>query len=203
MGMGSLSPRVKVGLVGAAVLVALITTASMNSKPEPSADRAPTPATDNTGPIDTPAEPTPEAVTPVEPPQKAAPESHSGKPSGKAVHIAWETSYDTAVKKAKKANKLIMIDFYTEWCSWCKVLDTTAYVDPEVVTESKNFINLKINGDEAPNLAMKYRITGYPTIAWIDSGGNVVDRIDGYPQGSNFADLMRSARSKYTGRASA
>ena len=29
--------------------------------------------------------------------------------------IAWETSYTTALAKAKAANKLMMVDFYADW----------------------------------------------------------------------------------------
>ena len=34
-----------------------------------------------------------------------------------------EGTLDDALKLSKESNKPIMIDFYTDWCGWCKVLD--------------------------------------------------------------------------------
>src|ERR1043166_2402006 len=33
-------------------------------------------------------------------------------------------SYKQALRKAGEAGKPLMIDFYTDWCGWCKKLDT-------------------------------------------------------------------------------
>lgn len=37
------------------------------------------------------------------------------------------------IKKNKaKEDKLIIVDFYTDWCGWCKKLDKETYADPEI-----------------------------------------------------------------------
>lgn len=44
------------------------------------------------------------------------------------VPVRWE-SIETAAAAAKKDGKLIYIDFYTDWCGWCKRMDATTYRD--------------------------------------------------------------------------
>ena len=37
----------------------------------------------------------------------------------------WEKARDLA----KESNKILIVDFYTEWCGWCKVMDKNTFSD--------------------------------------------------------------------------
>ncbi len=54
------------------------------------------------------------------------------------------------IKKNKvKENKLIIVDFYTDWCGWCKKLDSETYVDPEVIAlMNKYFYPVKFDAEQ-------------------------------------------------------
>ena len=43
-------------------------------------------------------------------------------------------SLEQALSQAKSDGKIVMVDFYTERCSWCKVLDQNTWTDAEVQT---------------------------------------------------------------------
>jgi len=38
-------------------------------------------------------------------------------------HVNWLYSYDEGLRKAKTANKIVLLFFYSDWCSWCDKLD--------------------------------------------------------------------------------
>jgi thioredoxin-related protein len=111
-----------------------------------------------------------------------------------AKDIKWEASYETALAAAKKSGKLLMIDFWTDWCGWCNRLDEDTYPDAAVVAQSKRMVNVKVDGDSGPgpDLVKKYAIRGYPTILFIDGNGEVFGRIVGYEPPEPFArDIKR------------
>ncbi|MCX6359301.1 MAG: thioredoxin family protein, partial [Armatimonadetes bacterium] len=67
--------------------------------------------------------------------------------SALAGGIAWARNYGAAQKEARRTGKLIMVDFYTDWCTFCKVLDRDVFTDPEVVAASRKFVNVKLNAE--------------------------------------------------------
>jgi thiol:disulfide interchange protein len=90
-----------------------------------------------------------------------------------------------------------MVDFYTDWCGWCKELDANTYTAREVIDESQHFVSVKVNAEKRTDLAQRYRVEGFPTILWVDSGGNELDRLPGYAESREFAQFMRDVHSKF------
>ena len=113
----------------------------------------------------------------------------------KAEEISFNTgSYSEVLKKAKSEHKIIMADFYTDWCIWCRQLDMKVYTDPSIADyANKNQINWKTDAEkgEGIDLAKKYKITGYPTLVFLDENGNEVDRIVGYFPAPDFIGVMK------------
>ena len=65
-------------------------------------------------------------------------------------------------------NKTVLVDFYAEWCGPCKTL---APVLDEVANEfSSNTDVVKVDVDEAGELAQKYGIRGMPTMLFFKNG---------------------------------
>lgn len=59
------------------------------------------------------------------------------------------------IKKNKvKEDKLIIVDFYTDWCGWCKRLDSETYKDPEVAAlMNKYFYPVKFDAEQQDSVA--------------------------------------------------
>ena len=111
--------------------------------------------------------------------------------------IRWEHRFDEAVKKARAAQKPIMIDFWADWCSWCHRLDQTTYVDPVVVKLSEDFIAVKVDtesGKKNQEIALRYNVATLPTITFITPGGRQILTLKGYQGPGQFPRTMETAR---------
>ena len=79
--------------------------------------------------------------------------------SAKSVHasgpINWMT-WDEAVKANQKTGKKIFIDFYTDWCGWCKKMDATTFSDPEVAKYiNENFYAVKFDAEQKEDIVFQ------------------------------------------------
>lgn len=95
------------------------------------------------------------------------------KPSRSAPKIIWQSSFEKALAAAKRTGKPIMVDFYADWCGPCKMLDRDVWTKAPVIRESRNWINVKVDGDKRTDLMRRYKIDGFPTIAFLKPNGNV------------------------------
>ena len=80
-------------------------------------------------------------------------------------------SLDQAIKTAKKQNKKIFIDFYTQWCGPCRNMAKNVFTLPEVGGfYNKYFVNLKIDAElpEYKAIVERFKIHSYPTYIYLD-----------------------------------
>jgi len=101
-------------------------------------------------------------------------------------------SYEEALTLAKVQNKLIFIDFYTQWCGPCKKLAKGPFLENEVGDfYNSNFINLKLDAEqEGLDAARTHKVVSYPTLVFINGDGTLVFK--GY--GRDGQSLIASAK---------
>ncbi|MBN1504315.1 MAG: thioredoxin family protein [Candidatus Eisenbacteria bacterium] len=105
--------------------------------------------------------------------------------------IQWMTDYETGLERARIERKPVMIDFYTSWCYYCKVLDAKTYKDPEVVRLSGQFVCIKINAERHRDLARRYRIAAYPIMVFLSRDGLEKTRVYGYQSGAALVKSLK------------
>jgi len=110
--------------------------------------------------------------------------------SATSYAIDWIYSFDNGLEQAKEQDKPIMIDFYSKSCSWCDVLDKKTYTDEEVNSLAEKFICVKIDVYKNRQVTNKYKIQGLPTIVFLNSEGEEIERIVGYRGPSAFVEIM-------------
>ncbi|MBN2042046.1 MAG: DUF255 domain-containing protein [Spirochaetes bacterium] len=128
----------------------------------------------------------------------------NSKPKESSVEsVKWE-SFDTGLIKAKEQKKSIVIDFYADWCHWCKVMDKETFSNKEVIKIlSENFIAIRLNTEKndkinymgmetTPNgLASAVGVKGLPTVLFMDKDGKPIDLVPGFIKPEMFTAILR------------
>lgn len=88
--------------------------------------------------------------------------------------IDWVASLEEAKKISMKNNKLILVDFTADWCSYCKVVDKKVFNDKNKIKLLDSFvifckIDCTKNSLESDLLLEKYSVSGLPTILILDT----------------------------------
>ena len=75
-------------------------------------------------------------------------------------------------EKVLRAEAPVLVDFYADWCGPCRAL---APVLEQLARENPNVKIVKVNVDENPELAMRYRVDAIPRLMVFKSGQSVAE----------------------------
>ncbi len=111
--------------------------------------------------------------------------------------------FNEGMKQAKISGKKILVDVYTDWCSWCKTMDTKTYADKKVSDYlSKNFIIIKLNAEANEQISYAGQtmspadfsrgmgVNGYPATLFLKSNGEAITLLPGYADADRFIHVL-------------
>lgn len=79
-----------------------------------------------------------------------------------------------------QANGLVMVDFWAVWCGPCRMIAPTV---EELAKEYAGSLKVgKLNTDENPEVASKYKIMGIPTIMFFKDGQKIDQVVGAVPK---------------------
>ena len=99
--------------------------------------------------------------------------------------IATNTSFDELLQ----SEKLVIVDFWATWCGPCRMLSPLLDV-VEAEMEDKVEV-VKVNVDDADEIAMRFRIMSIPTLLFFKDGA-MVDRSVGAMPKSALVDKINA-----------
>jgi thioredoxin-related protein len=97
--------------------------------------------------------------------------------------------FEAIVGMAGESGKLVMVDAYTDWCGWCKVMDKETFADKATGDYiNEKFVSTKVNMEVGFGvmLAMKYRVSYYPQYLFFDGEGHFIGRLGGFKKPEPF-----------------
>lgn len=74
---------------------------------------------------------------------------------------------DNFEEEVLKAEKPVLVDFWAAWCGPCKMLMPTI---EELADSQENIKVCKVNVDDEPQLAMKFKVMTIPTLIAFKNG---------------------------------
>lgn len=99
---------------------------------------------------------------------------------------------------AQSKGKKVMLDFYADWCTSCKELDSATFKDPAVIEALKNYVLVRAditkNSDEEQALTKRFGLFGPPAMIFFCEKGIQIDGADlnGYKDTQAFITHIKS-----------
>jgi thioredoxin-related protein len=98
------------------------------------------------------------------------------------------------IKKAGEEGKMILLEFYADWCTPCKWMQETVFQDQEVRTRlASGYITKMVNIDDIDGYELKslYEVQVLPTILIFNTKGKMVERIEKTIAKNEFIDILQ------------
>ena len=123
-------------------------------------------------------------------------------------------SFDEGIKLASKENKLMFVDFYADWCGYCKKMEKEVFSKKEIQKILiNNFIPVKIDTDTRDDridylgkkkssfeIAVLYLGGRFalPTYIFIDKNGRIFkERLFGFQFPEQFKKILKKFKEDY------
>ena len=112
-------------------------------------------------------------------------------------------SLEEALEKSKVEKRKIFVDMYTDWCGWCKHMDSTTFVNADVARYlNENFYPVKFNAEQENDIVFKEKTykfkkngsrgfhelaalwlnnrLSFPTVVFLDETQHLIQPVPGY-----------------------
>ncbi len=122
-------------------------------------------------------------------------------------------SFEEAVARAQTTPKKIFIDVYTDWCGWCKVMDSKTFSDPAVaeLLQTK-FYPVKLDAEQREPItfndytfkfvprgnkgyhelaaALLNNKLSYPSVVFLNEKFEIIQVLPGYRKADEFLKIV-------------
>ena len=127
--------------------------------------------------------------------------------------IRW-VNWEEVQALMQKERRKVLVDIYTDWCYWCKRMDSSTFQDPRVVQYvNDKYYAIKFNAEHKEDIEFKSRVfkfmsngrrgihqlaveitngrLSYPTFVFMDENFNTIQPLPGYQDADTFEILTR------------
>ncbi|MBN2030448.1 thioredoxin family protein [bacterium] len=96
----------------------------------------------------------------------------------------WISSDEAGFQQARLEGKVVVMDFYADWCAACRELDEKTWTDERVLFELSKFVPIKLdltrNDELTASYQDRYQIIGLPTVIFFSPSEEELGRFGGF-----------------------
>jgi len=90
-------------------------------------------------------------------------------------------SYQSGMKKINDEGKKGFLHFYTDWCTYCKLMNRQTFTDDSVVAFlNQNFVPMRVNAEKQRDVAKKYGVSKFPNSWFIAEDQSEIGKRPGF-----------------------
>ena len=102
------------------------------------------------------------------------------------------TDVDGAFDISQNENKTLAIIFDQDSCVYCEMLKDDVLSNPDVRKQlNENFVVVLVDIHKNPEIAAKYDVYGTPTVQFVDSNGQEINKIEGFVDSNEFLRTLK------------
>ena len=117
-------------------------------------------------------------------------------PSKYAIDFVDSERLMPVMEQAMAENKMVFLDFYTDWCTPCKLMEEDVFTDASIGKYfNENFLSMKVDAESeaGANIAGIFSVRAYPTLVFLDKNGVQVVRHEGVAYHTKLKELAANA----------
>ena len=112
--------------------------------------------------------------------------------------------FNEGLAKARSEDKPIFVEFYTDWCPYCKKFQRETIRNQKVAAMlAENFAYVRLNAEDSKNrvkfqgkflsnveLTNSFGISAFPSLVFLDSGGQPITMLSGFVPARQFLSVL-------------
>ena len=112
--------------------------------------------------------------------------------------------FNDGMVKAKSEDKPIFVEFYTDWCPYCKKFQKETVNERNVARMlAEKFVYVRLNAEDSKNrvkfqgkslsnveLTNSFGISAFPSLVFLDSGAQPITMLSGFVPASQFVSVL-------------
>lgn len=124
----------------------------------------------------------------------------AGPPGWAADDPVWHTSVAEASRAALASDRDILVDFYADWCLWCKKIDERIFSTEEFVEATAGeyvYLRVDVDEEEGEDLQRRFRVSNLPTVLLMTPNRIEIGRVEGYAPPDRYLAEIEATRQRY------
>ncbi len=115
--------------------------------------------------------------------------------------VPWQRDLAAAQEQARDQNRLILLEFDSLNCGYCKLMDGEVFSRPEVVPLLEDFIPVRLDMDRFQSEARRFGVRGVPAFYVLTPAGEVIDSREGAYSFQDFSRFLIAIQAEFRSNA--